>query len=163
MISDNIQTLIDRLEKESEFIVVYDEREDGFMAFDTHSDWAWSSENNNIMNYDAVLQTAKDRLIAEEKGEVRWRKHKEFCKQDHTHEDREHYLRNVRLFSRYCDVTVDDEIKRKAEEAYELEINEKKRKEIEIKEQAHAQKKHWINKLRLEGYTIEPPVGETKK
>jgi len=148
-----IDELISKLQKESEFIVVYDEREecDNAKYFETHTDWAWSPQNRtDVMNYNAVLGVAKDKLLWEQKDEVLW---KEYHKGEL--ENREPQLKNVRLFVRYCDVPVDNEIREKAQEAYKRETDEKKRKELEVKEQVEAQKRHWIRKLQEEGYLVE--------
>jgi hypothetical protein len=156
-VADDLKKLIEQLEEESSFIAVYKEKDD-FGVYKTETDWAWSPGNNDdVMSFSAVLETARNKLVNDYISEVRYQEHIKNCKNLH-HDEREQQVCDVKLFVAYQPVIVDDKIKEEAKRLYEISIDEKKRKELEEREQQEAQKKHWINKLRTEGYTITPPV-----
>jgi hypothetical protein len=149
-----LKLLITSIENQCSFIAVYQEKDD-FGVYEVKTDWAWSpGKNDDVMTYEAVLKTARDKLVSDYVGEVRYQEHIQKCKNTH-HDEREPQVCDMKLFVSYQSVLVDDKIKEEARRLYELEINEKKRKELEEKEREEGQKRHWINKLKAEGYAVE--------
>lgn len=153
-ITDELKSLLEKFEKECSFVAVYKEKDD-FSVYRTEADWAWSpGKNDDVMTFGAVLKTARDKLVSDFVGEVRYQEHIQKCKNTY-HDEREPQVYDMKLFISYQSVPIDDKIKEEAKKLYELEINEKKRKELEEKEREESQKRHWINKLKAEGYTVE--------
>jgi len=156
-VTTELKKLIEQFEEESSFIAVYKYKDD-FGVYATETDWAYSPGNNgDVMSWSAVIKTARDKLVGDYISEIRYQEHIKNCKNLH-HDEREQEVCDMKLFVAYEPVNIDDEIKKEAKRLYEISIDEKKRKELEEREKQEAQKKHWINKLRTEGYTIVPPI-----
>ncbi len=150
-----LKLLVTSIENQCSFITVYKEKDDYGGVYGVKTDWAWSpGKHDDVMTYNAVLKIARNALTSDFVGEVRYQEHIKKCKNTY-HDEREQQVCDMKLFVSYQSVLVDDKIKEEARRLYELEINEKKRKELEEKEREEGQKRHWINKLKAEGYVVE--------